>query len=295
MPEIAATLKPDAIHLRRATPADATNCGDICHAAFVEISSRHGFAPDFPDANIARELMAQLFSTPGFYAVVAEVNGEIIASNVMWEADSIAAIGPITVSPQVQNGSIGKRLMLNVIARAHELKKPGVRLVQSGYHSRSLSLYAKLGFIVREPLAVMQGAPPRIASEGRALRRAAVADLSACNQLCFEVHGYSRGAELAGAIQQGTATLVERAERIVGYATTIGFFGHAVAETNEDLEFLIGSAEALSGPGILVPMRNDSLFRWCLDHGLRVGYTMNLMSTGLYNEPGGPWLPSVAC
>src|SRR5580700_6244645 len=39
----------------------------------------------------------------------------------------------------------------------------------------------------------------------------------------------------------------------------------AVAETNLDLQALIASAEAFAGPGIIVPTRNSSLFRWCLE------------------------------
>jgi len=46
------------------------------------------------------------------------------------------------------------------------------------------------------------------------------------------------------AIQRGTATVVEHDGRITGYATTIGFFGHAVGETNEDLKALIGAAKS---------------------------------------------------
>ena len=291
----ATRLQPDKVHLRRATPADAEICGVICHEAFRHIAESHNFAPDFPNASVAQEMLAAMFSIPQFYAVVAEVDGNLVGSNVLWEGDAIAAIGPITVSPRIQNSSIGKRLMIDVIERARELEKPGVRLVQSAYHARSLSLYAKLGFVVREPLAVIQGKPPRVTSEHCAVRPAAVADLSACNQLCLQVHGYDRGNELAVAIHQGTATLVEHQNRITAYSTTVGFLGHCVAESNEDLKFLIASAESFAGPGILVPMRNAPLFRWCLNQGLRVGFTMNLMSIGLYNEPQGAWLPSVAC
>lgn len=291
----ATRLQPDQVHLRRATPADAEICGVICYEAFRHIAESHNFAPDLPSASVAQDMLAAMFSIPQFYAVVAEVDGNIVASNVMWEGDAIAAIGPITVSPHTQNSSVGKRLMIDVIARAHELKKPGIRLVQSAYHARSLSLYAKLGFVVREPLAVMQGKPPQVASDYRTVRPATLGDLATCNQLCLQVHGYDRGNELAGAIHQGTATLVERERRITAYSTAVGFLGHSVAETNDDLKFLIASAESFSGPGILVPMRNSPLFRWCLDQGLRVGFTMNLMSIGLYNEPQGAYLPSVAC
>ncbi len=74
---------------------------------------------------------------------------------------------------------------------------------------------------------------------------------------------------------------------------TLAFFGHATAETNLDLQALIASAEFFAGPGILVPSRNHALLRWCLANGLRVVQPMTLMSTGLYNEPAGAWLPSI--
>jgi hypothetical protein len=43
-----------------------------------------------------------------------------------------------------------------------------------------------------------------------------------------------------------------------------------------------------------VPTRNESLFRWCLESGLRITQPMNLMSTGLYNEPAGAFLSSIS-
>ena len=51
--------------------------------------------------------------------------------------------------------------------------------------------------------------------------------------------------------------------------------------------------KSFAGPGILVPTRNAGLFRWCLFNGLRVVEPMTLMTTGLYNEPAGAFLPSV--
>jgi hypothetical protein len=117
--------------------------------------------------------------------------------------------------------------------------------------------------------------------------------MPACNRLCFLVHGHERGGELADAIAQNAARVVERMGRITGYATLIGFFGHAVAETNDDLKALIGAAESFAGPGVLVPTRNGDLMRWCLVRGLRVTQTLTLMTMGLYNQPDGVWLPSV--
>jgi hypothetical protein len=71
--------------------------------------------------------------------------------------------------------------------------------------------------------------------------------------VCMKVHGHDRAGELADAMKDGTAVVVERHERITGYATALAFFGHAVAETNLDLQAMIASAEAFAGPGIIVP------------------------------------------
>ena len=73
----------------------------------------------------------------------------------------------------------------------------------------------------------------------------------------------------------------------------IGFFGHAVGENNEDLKALIGAAKRFRGPGFLLPTRNGELLRWCIEKRLRIVQPMTLMSIGLYNEPGGSFLPSV--
>ena len=87
--------------------------------------------------------------------------------------------------------------------------------------------------------------------------------------------------------------MVEHDGRITGFATAVGYFGHAVAESNQDLEALIGAAPAFPGPGFLLSTRNGELFCWCVGHGLRVVQPMTLMSLGRYHEPAGAFLPSV--
>ena len=101
------------------------------------------------------------------------------------------------------------------------------------------------------------------------------------------------GGELNDAIQQGTAIIAESEGRIKAYASSIAFFGHAVGESNRDLKALISAAEEFQGPGILVPNRNPALFHWCLENRLRVIQPMTLMTTGLYNESAGAYLPSI--
>src|SRR5207245_2421842 len=81
---------------------------------------------------------------------------------------------------------------------------------------------------------------------------------------------HDRSAELGEAIERGMATVVEHADRLTGYATGLGFSGHVVGEGNDALRALIGAASEFSGPGFLLPTRNGAVFRWCLEHGLRI-------------------------
>ena len=287
------SFQSSPVKVRKAKIEDAPTCGRICYDAFTRISTEHGFPPDFPSVEVATGVLSMMFTHPGFYCVVAEADGQILGSNCLDERSAIAGVGPITIDPTVQNKRVGRTLMEAVLARSAERGHQGVRLLQAAFHSRSLSLYAKLGFDTREMISTMQGAPMKASTPGYNIRPARMPDLEECNRLCRRVHGHDRNGELRDAIEQGTAVVAEREGRIVAYATVIGFFGHMVGEANADVQSLIANAEAFQGPGILVPTRNAGLFRWCLENGLRVVQPMTLMTIGFYNEPTGAYLPSV--
>jgi predicted N-acetyltransferase YhbS len=281
------------VTIRRAKQQDGAACGRIAYDAFHAISTAHAFPPDLPSPEAAAGLLSNLFSHPGYYCAVAEVEGRLAGSNCLDERSVIYGIGPITVDPAIQNRGIGRRLMQAVLDRVHQRQAPGVRLVQAAFHNRSLSLYATMGFDVREPLAVMQGPAINATEKECTVRLARISDLDECNRVCRNVHGHDRGGALNDAIKQGTAVVVERGGKITGYSSQLAFFGHTACETNVDLQALLGAAESFGGPGILVPTRNSALFRWCLAHGLRVTQPMTLMTIGLYNEPVGAYLPSI--
>lgn len=280
--------------IRQATAADAPECGRICYQAFTSLANHHRFPPDFPSVEAATGVVSMMIGHPAFFGVVAEDGGRILGSNFLDERSVIHGVGPITVDPDAQNSQVGRALMNAVLDRSAAQRAPGVRLLQSAYHNRSLSLYAKLGFDVREGFATLQGPTLALEIPGHTVRAATEADINACNALCVRVHGHDRDGDLHDAMAQGTAKVVERNGRITGYTTGIAFFGHSVAEGNDDLAALIGAAEEFGGPGFLLPLRNTELLRWCLARGLRIMHMMNLMSVGLYQEPRGAYLVSVS-
>jgi predicted N-acetyltransferase YhbS len=281
------------ITLRNATPEDAPAVGPVCYEAFKSISDHHRFTPDFPSAEATVGLLHMLLQHPEFYGIVAEYDGKIVGSNFLDERSKVAGLGPITVAPTTQNQGVGRRLMEAMIDRASTKTAAGVRLVQLAYHNRSLCLYTTLGFQTREPLSIMQGTPPRIGFAGYDVRPALATDIDACNALCRDIHGFARAGELKDAIDQNTATVVEHVGEISGYATMVGFFGHTVARTDQDLIALISAAPEYSGPGFLLPTRNHRVLSWCLSHRLRLVAQATLMTIGLYNDPEGAYMPSV--
>lgn len=281
------------LNLRAGKPAEAEKLGQICYEAFKTIAEKHNFPLDFPAPEAAVGLVSMLLNRADIYSVVAEIDGATVGSNFLWEGNQVAGIGPITVNPNVQNSAVGRKLMEDVLRRSDEQGFLSVRLIQAAYHNRSLALYTKLGFNSNEPLSTMQGAPLNIKIEGCNVRPATENDVAECDNLCRQVHGHTRRQDLLDGIGQDTASVVEHDGRITGYTSLLGYFGHTVGETNEDLKALIGAAQAFHGTGFLLPTRNSEVLRWCLENGLKIIQPMTLMSRGLYQEPRGAFIPSI--
>ncbi|HEU4822645.1 MAG TPA: GNAT family N-acetyltransferase [Nitrososphaeraceae archaeon] len=295
-----------SFRLRPGTIDDADKVGKIIYEAFSAIADKHGFPSDFPSVDTGRSLASSLLSNPGFYSIVAEDTSSnsgsedkdrVVGSNFLDERSNIVAgVGPLTIDPKYQNKGTGRQLMINVLERAKNKNFPAIRLLQASYHSRSLALYATLGFEVREPISNMQGKPIQEAIPGRTVRTATESDIESCNAICKVVHGHDRNGELQDSIKQGSAKVVLHRDKITGYTCGLTFFNHSVGLTNDDLKALISSAtgdDGYGGPGILIPTRNTQLLRWCLNNGLRLVQQLILMTIGLYNEPTGSYMPSI--
>lgn len=286
-----------ALIIRSIRQDDAEMCGKIGFQAHKAISSAHGYPSEQPSLEFAVGMIRTLLANPNSWGALAERDGQILGSIFLhlFSASPVAAIGPLTVDPSAQGG-VGRALMEASLTEARKRSYDQVRLVQSPSHLRSFVLYTKCGFMLREPLFLMRGNPvPSIVGKKHDVRAARSEDISACNEICISVHGFSREIELRQAIDQQVASVnIDNTGNITGYAAGIGWLGHAVAKTNEVLKALVANASAIIGPGFFVPGRNFDLLRWLLDAGFRMVWPANLMTVGNYQDPTAPFLPSIA-
>ena len=283
--------------IRSIRQVDAETCGKIGFQAHKAISSAHGYPSEQPSFEFAVGMIRTLLANPNSWGALAERDGKILGSIFLhvFPPSPVAAIGPLTVDPSAQGG-IGRALMEASLIEARKRGYEQVRLVQSPSHLRPFVLYTKCGFTLREPLFLMHGnAVPNILGKKHDVRAARSEDISACNEICKSVHGFSREMELRRAIDEGVASInIDDTGNINGYAAGIGFLGHAVAKTNEVLKALVANASAILGPGFFVPGRNSDLLRWLLDIGFHILWPANLMTVGNYQDPTAPFLPSIA-
>ena len=293
LPPHPAPLRRMRVSLRPATLADATVCGRVCFEAFTGIAGAHRFPMDWHSEEMAIKVLSIRLADPLTYGVVAEVGGEIVGSALLKQYRLVGGIGPVTVTPRLQGGQIGRLMMEHLLERAREVGLGGTRLVQAAYNTQSLALYTKLGFQARDLLACLHGNPISTHVRGFRVRVGTEHDEIPCTQLCLRLHGYPRTEDILEALRLDSLRVVERDGRVTGYTTGIHFRGHTVAERNDDARALVSDAADLPDPGFLMPARNGDLLRWALDHGLRITQPLSLMTRGFYQEPEGAFLPSI--
>jgi len=284
------------IAIRGIRQSDVETCGRIAYAAHSTVAAAHNVPSEHPSVEFSLALIGNKIKDTNAVGFVAERDGAIVGSIFLniFPGTPVAVVGPLTVDSAAEGTGAGRWLMQAALDEAAARGVERVRLVQSPSHLRSLALYIKAGFALREPLVLCSGALPRDVIAGCTVRAATIADVGSCDQLCSAMHGFARNSELVAEIQRGAARVVERGGRITGYSTGLGFRGYAVAETNDDLKALIAGAPAVAGPGFFVPVRNSELLRWLLQSGLTARWPAALMTMGSYQEPGGAVLPSIA-
>ena len=281
------------VALRRATASDIDACARINYEAFKGVSDRHQFPTDFPTQEFATEVTGLLIESPFFFDVVAESGGAVVGCGFMDERNPIRGIGPVSVDRTFQGKGTGRQIMKALLERGKEA--PGIRLVQESFNMASLSLYVSVGFEVKEPLLLVEGkfrSQPRYGHQVRPLKSQ---DVGECAVLCQKLYGCDRTNEIESALNQLSPLVATKQGRIVAYTCAVSTVGHSVAETEADMQALLLGAAAYNPSEVLcfhLPVRYASLFRWCLQEGLRALKPLAVMAVGEYRQPSGCCFPS---
>ncbi len=289
-----------SIRLVPAEPQHVSEIGGHCFEAFKGVQDRAGSPRDFPTVDLARQVLGMLVQRDDFYSVVALDDDRIVGSNFLSLMDPVAGVGPVTIDPSYQGQGIGRILMQDVIEYAQHNDIKQVRLMQDSFNVASLSLYASMGFDVKDTVAFMQAAPT--AEADNSVRPITEPDLPAIEKLSKRIYKNSRRNEVAAAAPYGFAAFIrERRGRVTGYLLP-GNFGHGVAETEEDALALIGEAARRLPPEMarfFCPLSESSLYRKALQAGCRTIKVMNYMALEThehpYEHPDEVWMPSVLC
>ena len=141
------------IDIRPVQAADIRRCGEIMYLAFKTIAEQHNFPPDFPNADVTSNVLGMLKDAPVFDGFVAVEEGSILGSIFVSRRSPVGGVSAITVDPESQNRSVGRQLMQAAMSHLGDQGHTRQQLIQAGYHSRSLCLYAKLGFIATDLLS----------------------------------------------------------------------------------------------------------------------------------------------
>jgi ribosomal protein S18 acetylase RimI-like enzyme len=283
-----------AIELVPAEPEHVSELGSICFEAFKDLHDRGCGTRDFPTVEIAQQVLGMLVQRDDFYSVSVLDDGRVVGSNFLSLMDLVAGVGPVTIDPSHQGQGIGRTLMQDVIDYARRNGIEQVRLMQDSFNVASLSLYASLGFVVKDTVALMQATPS--AEANNSVRPITDSDLPAVEELSQRIYKNSRRNEVAAAAPYGFAAFLrERHGRVTGYLLP-GNFGHGVAETEEDALALVGEAARYLPPEaarFFCPLSEGSFYRKALQAGCRAIKVMNYMTLGPYEHPDEVWMPSV--
>ena len=275
-----------------ATLDGAEKLGDICYRAFDGVSRRHGFETDFESPAMAQMIISGLIRDEHCHSVTALENGEPVGSNFIMTPDDVGGIGPVSIDPERQGRGLGRALMEDVLRHARENGIERVRLMQDSFNMQSLSLYASLGFDTKMGAALLVPVPADVPE----VRPATADDMEAVERLSGEIYGVSRRREVESMATGPFRPFVyEESGRVVAYFIP-GIIGHGVGETEEALvATVLGATKHVDETFALAfcPLTEGSLFRRFLAAGCKVRKVMNLMTLGPYEEPRGPWMPSV--
>ena len=277
-------------------PGHAKELGRIYYDAFRDVTERHGVSIGSPNSPESAARMFDFLTTKDRFAYPATlmVDGKLAGSAWLRLGDEVAAIEDVNVDPTTQSKGVGRALMQHMIDHAHQLGYKSVRLTQSAYNLVSLSLYASMGFEVKDTFVEMKAAPS--AAPDETVRTMTEADLPVIERLSKNSYKVSRRREALSALELFGNCLVKESDSEITAYMTFADSGHGVAESVSDVLALVGEAARRfpEHAEFGCPLSLGGLYKSLLEAGCRAVEFHTIMVLGEYEHPTGIWMPSGA-
>jgi len=265
---------------------------DLVYKTFYEAQTRHGHLPDYIDIKQAELSVNNSMSNPFLSVYVAEYGKRLVGTATMKLYDEVAGVYNVAVDPSCQGKNIGKLLMAEIEDKCTEVHS--IRLSQDAYNTSAFAFYSSLNYNVVDTIAVMKGEvnvnPPPM--NGKHFRPMTLEDIPKCNELYKSVHGFSRLTEINLIVKHCSTSVVPHViclnNQIISY-TTGNLGGHTICSSMEDfLIFLAKSNQIHKHPMSkfnILPRLNPGLLQACLNQGMKIAKTCNLMVKGAHRPP----------
>ena len=279
-----------AVVVRPMRPDDVDAADRVMRLAF---GTQFGM-PDPLQAFGDAECIRTRFATADVGAFVAEVDGEVVGSNVATRWGSFGFFGPLTVRPDLWNGGIARQLMAPVVDLFDTWGVRQAGLCTFAESTKHVGLYQRFGFwpkyltalMGKRVAAVMVGSPPARFSETASGEREAV--LAACRAVTDAIYeGLDVTSEIVAVDEQhlGDTVLLGGKGGLDGFAVCHAGTGEAGSGT-----CFVKFGAVLAGPG--AAERFARLLAAC--EALAAGRGLGLVQAGVSTGRGGAYRAMLA-
>jgi N-acetylglutamate synthase-like GNAT family acetyltransferase len=217
------TARSSEVEIRPLRREDVDAADEVMRTAFGTFLGAPDPAQVFGDAQHVRPRFA---AGPG-WAFAAELDGEIVGSNIATRWGSFSFFGPLTVRPDLWGGGIASRLMEPVMDLFEQWRVRQAGLFTFSHSTKHVALYQKFGFwpqhltaLMERPLAPGAGEadPPTfsLASEGE--REALVGRCRELTDAIFEGLDLEHEIRMADEQSLGDTVIVDGDAGLEGFA-----------------------------------------------------------------------------
>lgn len=286
-----------AVVYRPARHEDLGPAMDVVYQGVNDLVERHGFegltgtlTPEFHVFSLEDD-------QDGLW--VAEDAGQIVGLGFSWVCGRFWFLADLFIRPEYQGQGVGGELMRRTLEHARKHNAENRALITFAYNRVSIGLYVKHGLFPREPLYTIGAAREKISTglreelawitmDGSGSQTAALRHIDdACLGFSREKHHGFLFAEEAV-----TGVLFEVSGNPIGYAYvwSDGHIGPLAVITPLEMEPAFKTALALSADqganqiSAFLPGSNELAVSIALNHGMRLGRTMVLMSARAFGD-----------